>query len=504
MVLADFHASLVFIFGLTFFVGMSYFFTKSSEVVIFHGYSIAGATMNKFSGALVGGSLGQLILYSAGKHPSPGSQIFWFSIFLLGCLVVIELLLAYVSGGIGNAPNKENVEMRMKGLSMFLGMAYAWLLQHMFGIVQGLAVFEVSPGSACDSVMKAGHEPCDSVEESFFKRFAGCSVGLLIVVSSFLFIWLVCKIKDAVWKKVSMWDDQQTDEYEWLWHKYSDVVEVNAACTTIGHLATQVLRLCIAGYLPKAGGEPDTKEAYWKWKTSWLFIVSIAGVLVLAFMNPDAGRITVNKKYPRLVKWVTQSLAVMVGFCLLNGWCQLTRFALGVTGLMGDLLNGLLVTTFGVALIFGSTYIPEYFDSIHIGVPEADVKTTINIIATMVAFSWKPGFGSAIKVITADAQFLPIPTQTFILTVFVLALVMPAWYNHVLPVLMGSPPQSTFPSKDTGYKLLLDSGSASQPSISLKALDQSLAEIEQHIERLEAQSPRTLVQWAGSTIKGPQ
>uniref|UniRef100_A0A7S0AJG9 Uncharacterized protein n=1 Tax=Pyrodinium bahamense TaxID=73915 RepID=A0A7S0AJG9_9DINO len=362
-------------------------------------WNVLSRSIVTFLGVLVGAAWNDVLLHYIVGSGAPASKTIAVQFCsMLGWYLLLQLVLAKVSGAIGTPPaSVRDMVLDLKCWVTLLGITTGRSMKDLLGYIQQQV-------------------PRDFIHTAGMIPLAG------------LGLFFVFKVHEYGRMQVALADDGQVDVYELLWERYTTQTEDNATCMALAHVVVQVVRFQITGHLPPANGSVSASESDTGMRSAMLFLSSLAFVALIVVLD-----VAITREI-RFVEWLKAISGNCVAFCLLYAilWCILDYS--DARGAVGSMLLAVGVSFVSFLIMF----ILHFLERLDCTGPRADMEIhrMLQPLAILIGFAWKFAFDASIKAITSHEHVLPVPVMDLTIALLLALLVVPAWRLYILPVIL--------------------------------------------------------------------
>mmetsp|Transcript_65096 Transcript_65096/g.121309 ORF Transcript_65096/g.121309 Transcript_65096/m.121309 type:complete len:558 (-) Transcript_65096:53-1726(-) len=330
--------------------------------------------------------------------------IFWLSI--------LNLVLAYISGAIGEPPRSMKImELNVKSWSV--------LFAHITGFAAINAV--------------------GSFQQHLFNRTPGSA--MIVVPVFFVIMFAIYKVYDLIRDKVSLGDDGELDEFEEKWDEEAEEAENDVAALSLSFTTCQVLRFGIGGSLPNQEGEEEWAEVIDHGGGEWQALMAIGFTFVLLSVVVLRARLALPARFKEWERSNRMALILNQYCTCANAWCFFYSALWAIASCRLTPENSILHVLLALVLSFISFLFIFILDKIEdykvFGKGESTdeaIEKTIEALGILVGFSWEQSFDVALTAVTVNAKDVcPPALSRALLSVVLVGIVFPAWRIFILP-----------------------------------------------------------------------
>jgi len=365
------------------------------------------------------------------KHGENG----WVRVITTQChmfawFAVLYVSLAYICGIGGAKPDSlREVEGRMKSWAILLSHIVGFASAHAFGTIQHIW-FRSSP-----------------------------LISFIAVPISFVEMLVVIHFFDYARERISLADDGVVDEFERLWDEDSRDAENEIMGIVLSFNIVQTLRFAVGGTLADIEGTEERVrqffhspvQAFILIGSGLAFLVCTTFGVMLLRMSSIPGHSLEKCLTPwrkRYLQFATTGCAMSFAWSTFYGFRWLIAWT-GRSLFKGDatLLCVILALVLSVGAFAAIWVMDKIADADWTGeITDDTIREVIRVLGIMIGFAWEQCFNTAE---TALAQSLPYPLFSKLsLAGFSVAILIPAWRFHLLPMVLDNGWRFGFPVEE--------------------------------------------------------
>eukprot|EP00446_Apocalathium_sp_SHHI-4_P036032 CAMPEP_0177304678 /NCGR_PEP_ID=MMETSP0368-20130122/6779_1 /TAXON_ID=447022 ORGANISM="Scrippsiella hangoei-like, Strain SHHI-4" /NCGR_SAMPLE_ID=MMETSP0368 /ASSEMBLY_ACC=CAM_ASM_000363 /LENGTH=517 /DNA_ID=CAMNT_0018763277 /DNA_START=96 /DNA_END=1647 /DNA_ORIENTATION=- len=368
------------------------------------------ATISIFSAVLVFQGVNGILEAYLLEDASVQARLIVTLVHMLAWFFSLQVVLAVITGVLpvsGFDPKKDDLkvmEARMKTFAILLGHITGFAAINFFATVQ------------------------QQVPRTFISTF-------LVAPVAWAFLYLMGRATDAVRERVVLMNDGKKDEVEALWDEEAEETEDDVVGLATSFVFAQSVRLLVGGTLPNAEGEEPLSVMREHTLMDASKLVAIGcGLAMLEVLRVMYVKAQFKRLTPQLKNIIAMNFS-WCGYFGLDWMCSCTIFG-HEEGMMKQVTLALVVT--GCAL--ADLYILEHLHELRMGklqeTVEQGIRVVVNSIGILIGFAWEKAFDVAVVEISETVKVVPPQWTKLALSVSLVALVVPAWYRHILPTIL--------------------------------------------------------------------
>eukprot|EP00443_Scrippsiella_acuminata_P044143 CAMPEP_0115220020 /NCGR_PEP_ID=MMETSP0270-20121206/27229_1 /TAXON_ID=71861 /ORGANISM="Scrippsiella trochoidea, Strain CCMP3099" /LENGTH=605 /DNA_ID=CAMNT_0002634057 /DNA_START=28 /DNA_END=1845 /DNA_ORIENTATION=+ len=441
----DIAIAVTLIGAVSFQMGLMYLTNHHDKDMRKYTYQVINQTVSIFCSVLMFQTFNDILEAKVLKGASPEWKfcINWLHMFFW--FLILQVTLAKVCGAIGKEPeDKEEVEQHAKSAGTLLAHMTGFASINAWGSIQQLEFFRSSPGAS-----------------------------FLVLPISFGGQFVLQRFTDWLRDKVSNLDDKVT-EFEHMWDEETEEAENDIMGLTISFNLAQAIRFANSDFLPDTEGvEPmdvlgfhTDDQIYRLWMIALMFAIFM-GIMnfIQAPEDPEASKDAHHKALEAGSGDLNQGLlenhghnehaqehehhhdfwtsvkersweVTMLAWSMSFAWCCFfsAKMTLARVGILQDLMILSVVLTLTISLVS--------FSCIRLLDLLADAEWTgarvdhtifqiIRAIGLIVGFAWEQTFDQAVESLSSALAWPHM--GKFLLAVFCVLVIVPAWYKYILP-----------------------------------------------------------------------
>eukprot|EP00446_Apocalathium_sp_SHHI-4_P093403 CAMPEP_0177446428 /NCGR_PEP_ID=MMETSP0369-20130122/7071_1 /TAXON_ID=447022 ORGANISM="Scrippsiella hangoei-like, Strain SHHI-4" /NCGR_SAMPLE_ID=MMETSP0369 /ASSEMBLY_ACC=CAM_ASM_000364 /LENGTH=437 /DNA_ID=CAMNT_0018918637 /DNA_START=20 /DNA_END=1333 /DNA_ORIENTATION=- len=222
----------------------------------------------------------------------------------------------------------------------------------------------------------------------------------LVAPVAWAFLYLMGRATDAVRERVVLMNDGKKDEVEALWDEEAEETEDDVVGLATSFVFAQSVRLLVGGTLPNAEGEEPLSVMREHTLMDASKLVAIGcGLAMLEVLRVMYVKAQFKRLTPQLKNIIAMNFS-WCGYFGLDWMCSCT--------------------------IFGHEE----------GMMKQGIRVVVNSIGILIGFAWEKAFDVAVVEISETVKVVPPQWTKLALSVSLVALVVPAWYRHILPTIL--------------------------------------------------------------------
>eukprot|EP00443_Scrippsiella_acuminata_P097589 CAMPEP_0115611142 /NCGR_PEP_ID=MMETSP0272-20121206/20379_1 /TAXON_ID=71861 /ORGANISM="Scrippsiella trochoidea, Strain CCMP3099" /LENGTH=519 /DNA_ID=CAMNT_0003046863 /DNA_START=62 /DNA_END=1621 /DNA_ORIENTATION=+ len=255
----------------------------------------------------------------------------------------------------------------------------------------------------------------------------------LVAPLAWLLLYSFGRVTDSVRERVALLGDNEKTKNEEMWDEEIEETEDDVIGLAVSFCFVQSVRFLVGGTLPNPEGEEPDEVMVSHSDMQSLTLITVGCLLGLF----EALRVLyIKKTIERITPQGKNIIAMTLSWCIFFGTDGFLSHNLFTHehGMMKTVTLALTVTVVALAMIFA---LEQLQDCKHIddSIDEA-IRAVVNAIGILIGFAWEKAFDVAVAEITAKVDVLPDPVTKMLLAILLAGTVVPAWYRHILPVII--------------------------------------------------------------------
>lgn len=402
--------SIMLLGSVGFMMGIFYLVNFKDEDIIKYTWQVISSTISIFSAVLLFQAVNGVVEeYVMGEGVSIEVKLLVAVVHMLVWFALLQFVLAWISGAIGRAIEKDTEEFERMELDL-----KCWAV--LFGHITGFAAINAF------AILQ------QMVPRNLLATF-------LVAPLAWLSVYSLGLGTDAMRKIVALSDDGVEDECEKKWDEETKETEDDIIGLAVSFIFAQTLRYFISGELPDAeGNEPDAMLS----AHSNSEVLSLVGISVLFTAANVARTILIKGRAPgRLTPQMRNIVMMDFAWCFFFSadWWISTNFFAKEHGMIKEVILALFVTAVAFTMIFFLDTLADKFKKSASDVDQA-LRAIVQAYGILIGFSWEKAFDVAVEECTEFLDFMNAAVAKLMLAIILAAVVIPAWRMHILPNIM--------------------------------------------------------------------